>query len=479
MTSAEIDIYGPQAVLKGDFPLKEVREATSWVVEGYRFSKAYKKGLWDGRKHLFYSKTGAFPTGLLKSVCAVLDKHNITYVINDHRQEPVGITGSFDLEGVSFTGKYSYQLGAAKTMVEKKQGIVRIATGGGKTECACAVTKYLNLQTLFIVTTKELLYQSQSRFATRLGVDINEIGIIGDGHWKPGDWVTIAILDTLESRINTPECQRFLEGVEVVFIDECHKMGSDTWYTVVTLCPAYFRFGLSGTPLDRSDGANLRLVAATGDIIVDIGNKMLVDLGISPRADIIFDKVTLPTIPKRTVYNKVYKEGVVENTQLNDKVISWTEICVKQGLSVLILVSEINHGKILDGKLWTDVQTFIPHQFIWGTESTEVRANAITEFGNRTLPVLISSTILDEGVDVPTIDVLILPGSKKSKIRTLQRLGRGLRGDKLIVIEFSNFCHDYLLQHSLKRFQDYKNEDCFPLHSSAPDSELIKKLWQK
>lgn len=494
--TATIDIYGPTSILKGDFDLDAVRAATSWRVEGAEYSKAYRRGAWDGRKHLFHAKTGAFPTGLVKVVEGVLHATSVAYVTADHREDPYsgepeedqdnpqGLqhqkVGTFAIQGAPFVGRYSYQLDAARDMVAAKQGIVRIATNGGKTEIACGVTNYLDIRTLFIVTSKELLYQARARFATRLGLPLEEIGIIGDGHWQPGEWVTISTLDTLESRLDTPECQSFLKKQELLFIDECHHVGSETWYTVATLCGAYYRFGLSGTPLDRTDGANLRLRAATGDVIVDIGNEFLVNLGVSAKAHIVFDKVSSPQIKKGSRYNTVYKQGVVENDEMTAKVIQWTQLCHAQGLSVLILIDEIPHGRSLDEKLWTDTDdgVFIPHQFIYGEESTEVRADALREFGERKLPVLIASTILDEGVDVPTIDVVICAGSRKSKIRTLQRLGRGLRGDRLIVIEFSNFCHQYLLEHSLQRYRDYKAEKCFPLFQSSPDEGLIKKLWE-
>jgi len=101
----------------------------------------------------------------------------------------------------------------------------------------------------------------------------------------------------------------------------------------------------------------------------------------------------------------------------------------------------------------------------------------LEDFRNREIPVLLSSKILDEGVSIDSIDCLILAGSKKSKIRTLQRLGRGLRGQRLIVVEFSNLCHKFLIEHSLTRLADYEAEECFPVHNSPPSAELVKKLW--
>jgi superfamily II DNA or RNA helicase len=478
MEKAKISIHGSHSILTGEYHRGNIREATSYPVQGAEFSQAYRKGRWDGRKHLF-SRTGAFPTGLLASVRAVLEKDGVEVQVDDWRIEPTPSERGFDLIGITFDPPYDYQLDACRKMVQAKQGIIKMGTGAGKTEVACAVTQYLGLNTLFIVPTRELMYQSQKRFIKRLGLREREVGLIGDNNWCPGSLVTVATAATLESRLETQQCQDLLKSIDVLFLDECHHSGSDTYFTVATLCPAYYRFGLSGTPLYRSDGANLMLIAATGEMIADVGLKYLIEKGICAKANIIFDKITEPVLKKKTAYATAYKQGVSENPQLLKKVIEWTEICVDQGLGVLILCEEIQHGKLIDDALWTETSKLIPHQFIHGTEDTSVRRAAIESFDKRNLPVLIASTILDEGVDTKAIDVIILAGSRKSKIKTLQRIGRGLRGEKLIVIEFSNWAHKYLLEHSYQRLQDYKEEGCFPIHYSGPDASLVKKLWSE
>lgn len=813
--TAEIQIYGPMSKLSGDFPVKAIREATSYPVEGAQFAKSYRKGLWDGRKHLFRPTTGVFPTGLVDIVTHVLDVAGTPYTVTDHRRTPPAAGGSYALVGVKMEGKYDYQLEAAKKAVEKKQGILRMATNAGKclhpdtlvmlwtgdvkaakdvqigdqlmgpdssprtvlstctgvgpmykivpnsgdpwicndvhvltlkdsrrtgkhaneivdisladylssssdkkrllkqfsvgvsypgadeptinpyflgvwfgdgrkdlsqgvqvttmdpeivealsgtcedwglqlnqyasessgraktyglvtprgkvnplleemrricgnaetfpmscmrgtrrvrllflaglldtdghleaeskgfeitqvrqqyalciqtlarslgfranirekivngttyyrihiygalhtiptrlprkqakkrkheyrnntgfrvehlgegnyagftldgdgrfllgdftvthnTEVACAITAYLKLPTIFMVTTRELLYQARERFMKRLGATEAEVGLVGDGNWSPGSWVTIATVDTLESRFEQQACQDLLKSCEVLFVDECHHAGSETWYDVCTACPANYRYGLSGTPMDRTDGANLRLLAAIGPIIVDIPNKFLVERGISAKTYIVFSKVTAPVLPKKLAYASAYKQGVVDNPNVLSLVVDWTKAFQEVGLSTLILCEEIAHGKAIDQALWTATDgVFIPHLFIWGEEDTDARRNALKDFGDRKLPVLVASTILDEGVDVPTIDALILAGSRKSRIKTMQRLGRGLRGDKLIAIEFANFTNDHLLKHSLARWEDYKKEDCFPMFQSQPDVELVKRLWNE
>lgn len=473
-----LEIFGPYTRIRGDFPKQAVREVTSYPVQGANFSEAFRRGVWDGRKHLFRASSNTFPTGLLSFVTEVLDVAGTPYTIVDNRIKPEPLGKSFDLVGVSMTGKYQYQMDTVKTAIEKEQGVLRLATGAGKTEVACAITKYLGLPTLFIVTTVELLYQARERFIKRLDLDETAVGIIGDSKWEPGTWVTIATVATLERRLDTTEAQEFLSNVKVLFLDEAHHAGSDTVFEVCASCPAYYRYGLSGTPLDRTDGANLRLLAAIGPVIVDVPNKKLMELGISARTSIIFTKVTQPVLKKRLPYSSAYKHGVTNNPHHLSLVVEWTKVFHEVGLSTLILCEEISHGKAIDEALWTATGgAFIPHQFIYGDEDSDTRRQALKDFAERKLPVLIASTIVDEGVDVPTVDALILAGSRKSRIKTMQRLGRGLRGEKLIAVEFANYCHDYLLRHSLTRYEDYKKEDCFPLYTSNPDVDLIRKLW--
>lgn len=481
----KIEIFGPDSILTGDYPILAVKQVTSYPVEGAQWSPSFRKGQWDGRKHLFRPRFGSFPTGLVTIVKEKCEELGYSIELVDHRELPKAsqqhsAVGTFDLVGIKFEYPFEYQLDAANEMIAKRQGIVKIATNGGKTEIACAVTQFLGIKTMFVVSTVELLYQARERFKLRLGVGDEEIGIVGNSVWEPGSWVTIATVGTLESRMDSAECQDLVKGIELLFLDECHHLGSETWFDVCTLCPAYYRYGLSGTPLDRTDGANLRLIAATGDVIVNISNKFLVDRGVSARAHIIFDKVTAPSMAdgKKYKYPTVYKKCVVENEHLLAKVVEWTKIFRELNLGTLILCEELAQGRAIDDALWTKAgETFIPHQFINGEEDPDVRRQALSDFGDGSLPVLVASTILDEGVDVPTIDALILAGSRKSRIRTMQRLGRGLRGSKLIVVEFANYCHDFLLEHSKTRLEDYKAEECFPIHSSKPNKALVEKIW--
>lgn len=463
-SSCTILVGEVNSVISGTFPIDAVREITSYRVEGYQFTPRFRDGHWDGRKHLFNKRLSAFPTGLLDDV---IDYIKTAYPTIDLEvkwagkpiPEPKNL--GFDLQSIEFgKGKYDYQLGAAIAMIEKRRGIIKIATNGGKSEIACAVTKHIGHPTLFLVERKELLYQTRRRFSERLGIAEAEIGIVGDGNCVVKD-ITIA---SPQSYLNRLEEGKVPTDWTVLFGDECQHLPGDTYYSVVSQITAPYRYALSGTPLNRADGADLKLIAQTGPVIFEVRNKLLVERGISVMPSVEMLPIKEPSILKKMSYAQVEKLGIRENKQLNDLVVDNAIKHAKNKKQVLILVDKTSHGetikKLLDGK-----KTSPMFLFIHGKENTETRLQALEDYKSGKIRILIATPILDEGINLPCIDVLILAAGGKSKIKLLQRVGRGLRSGKgkenLLVIDFANFTHKYLLKHSLTRLQTYEDEDCF------------------
>lgn len=467
--SCDIIIEGKDARIEGSFPIDVVVDATSYFTPGYKFTQKYKCKLWDGRTKLFNRVTRTFPAGLADLVLQELRKHKVHVQLDDRRYCP-NFTVHFPetLPGATFDHPFDFQPICAFEMARRQRGVVGVATNGGKTTIAALMIAAVKIPTLFIVPNRTLLYQTQKVMAERLSLKLEDVGLIGDGHWEPGKWITISTADTLHSRLDTPTCRDFLDTIQMVFCDEAHHVGSDSWYLVMRACNAFYRFGMSGTPLKRSDGADLRLIGVTGPLIFEVKNKELVERKISVQPVIHFLKITEPSLPTRMPYREVHKLGIVENPYRNNEICKAVAEFVEQGFSALIVVDEIMHGEILDKRLWTFKQrSFIPHQFINGREEMEVIHKALDDFRRGDLKVLIATSILNEGLDMPNIDVLALAGGGKAAITLLQRIGRGLRKggntDKLHIIDTADFQHKYLLRHSLQRMKEYKEQDCFEI----------------
>jgi len=472
--SCTIVINGADACIEGIVPWNTVIDATSYFSPGYQFSPRFRMHQWDGRIKLFKLRTRSFPAGLTKDVQTALSEIGVKTHVDERRKMPalppldVNWTRGLELEGVNFAYPYDYQTDVAEKMLEAQRGIVAIATNGGKTEIACLVTAALRLPTLFLVPGKELLHQTAKRFTKRLRLpESDPCGVVGDGIWKEGSWVTVASVPTLFQSLAKERGRKLLERSQLVFADECHHTGADSWYLVLRACNAFFRYGMSGTPLKRTDGADLRLVGVTGPLIAEIRNKELIQRGISNKVKIEIIRIDQPDdIDPATPYQDVYQIGIVENPYRNRALCKKIEEKVAAKKSVIVLVKEIFHGDRLDENLWKYCK-FVPHKFINGQETSEVRQRALAEFESGALKVLIATSILDEGVDIPNIDVMVLAGGGKSSIKTLQRIGRGLRrggsSDTLEVVDTADFTHEYLLKHSLQRLEDYKAEDCFEI----------------
>jgi len=80
----------------------------------------------------------------------------------------------------------------------------------------------------------------------------------------------------------------------------------------------------------------------------------------------------------------------------------------------------------------------------------------LIELKNGEIDVLIGSTILDVGVDVPSVGVVILAGGFKAEYSIRQRIGRGLREKKsgpnvAFIVDFTDEHNNHLRGHAQER----------------------------
>ena len=251
-------------------------------------------------------------------------------------------------------------------------------------------------------------------------------------------------------------------------VHNCHGAASRGIWNVVRSCSASYRFGLSGTPFKRGDKQDLKLIALTGDIIYRVTNKEMIEDGISTPTEVVMIDIPEPKIQGRKEYRLVYGEGIVHNEFRNIAICELTDKYHQHGKQVVIMIKEIEHGKLLDNMLHNYKEgAYLPHEFIYGDTPIEQRTEILDAFKQGMVGILITSVILDQGIDIPNIDVLILAGGGASQIKSLQRIGRGLRWndgkEKLTVIDFVDTTHRYLAKHSLDRVNSYVGEDCFDI----------------
>jgi superfamily II DNA or RNA helicase len=447
---------------------------------------------WDGWKttvcynrkycRCFVKKEGThFPTGLLSRAREFFDLENVPYKQVDSRVK-VESDSRFSMSP-DFEPR-DYQLDIIKKAVKRQRGIVKMATGGGKTATASGIIAELGVTPfIFYVTSIDLLKQAKAeleRFIRYDGKPI-EVGMIGGGKCDIKD-INIMTVQTAVRALglkftkfddessgdngkydatDKEKIADLIHNCEGMICDEVQHWAAKTCQVIADHShKAKYRYGLSATPW-RDEGDDILIDACFGKPIVDINATFLIDQGILVRPTIYF--VHMPRLDIDGSYQTVYKEGIVENIERNTMIANVADQMTKNGRQTLILCKHIEHGNTLE--------SMIPGSFfINGTHTGKQREEWIQKMRDQEAPVTIATSIFDEGVDVKPLNGLILAGSGKSQTRALQRVGRvirsytdpvtGIAKSDAFVVDFLDNTR-YLRSHSDRRRGIYQTEPGF------------------
>lgn len=135
---------------------------------------------------------------------------------------------------------YPFQEDAVDLAIAAKHGIVRMPQGSGKTTIGMAIASRLNLATLVIVWTTDLLEQWIERCVEELGMQAKEVGIIKGAKRKLGS-ITIAMQQTLAGGVS----REYADTFGVVILDEAQRAAAATYIEVIDEFRAEYRIGIT------------------------------------------------------------------------------------------------------------------------------------------------------------------------------------------------------------------------------------------
>ena len=474
--------------LDGEIPEKvfqQLREEMRYVIPGYSF--AFQKSWGDGYKYLITLKRRVFPSGLLYIVEKILQENHLEYKITDLRTEPIP-SNPMPLRGYRLR---DYQQTMEKACLDHKSGVVKAATGSGKTAVmASLMGKYNGLKRIVYVRRLDLMNQTIKVFERELDIPIGRVGggkvdiqdlsvvmiptaanALGEKYVKYTDH------DNDDEEDNTPldtrqklSIKEYIENAQCFIIDECHCVSSETSQMVSNYSKkAYHRFGCSATPY-RTDGTDILIHAATGPKIVDISASTLIERGFLVPPKVHFYRMKPDwnkPVPKD--YQNVYTKFIVENEERNEKIVKLADYMAEKGERVVILVQRQQHGKILEEMLQKKGRMA---KFIFGETCLTERSMALDQFSAGVLDVLLGSSILNEGIDVPCITALINAAAGKSSSSYYQKIGRAIRPfenkTRAIVIDFIDAVK-WLDKHSKERIKVLKTEPLYQIKIQEHD----------
>lgn len=403
-----------------------------------RISKIERNVKWQTKK-LFISlyKKGEFPTGLLPKVIEYLDYSKLQYEIEDTRIKPKK-QHKFILKNSLPPLRY-YQKTAARRLEEEGRGIVVMPTGSGKSLTMCKMIWDLGVTTLVVTPSKAI---------TDMMAD-TLVHFFGKGK--------VSKLDTKSKKLNKINVVNYqalykispkvLEKVDAVFIDEFHHSASTTIREINLkhLKNCYYRIGVTATNF-RNDGADLALESVLSNVLYEYPISQAIDDGFLVQPEFVSIKTN---VRDERTWQQTYKTWIVENDQRNLLI---TDLAVKyKDKQVLILVQHVEHGQTLSDNLGCD--------FLHGKVKDSDRQRIMKNYRSGKIKLLIGTSVIGEGVDLPCAEVLIMAGGGKAKSQVMQNVGRVLRihpgKERALVIDFTDEGSKWLSEHSRLRREVY------------------------
>lgn len=458
--------------LHGNYPTRTIDDVTSYKIHGRWMAKSFRKGHWDGvkrfREFCRRKKRYRFPTGFLDRVCKALDKIDYPYELDDSAREfcvaePVYSFGDIHLN----QGRYAYQGELLDTALLHGRGVIKAATGAGKTEIGGAIIASYDQPSIWVTHRVALLHQTRERLALRLQ---RPIGIVGDGFVEPHR-ITVAMVQTITKRLSDPSVQQMLDDARVLIGDEVHHLESASWTKVFQQIKAPHRFGLTATAC--TDGSGLALIGMAGEIIGEISAKELIERGVLVPPRIWFSRVPgEEALAKKIPYQTVYSRGIINSLKRNEQIVHVARIFKSEGKNGITLVRRINHGETLANMFCA---AGIRAEFLRGSMSRGKRAALLDKlWAGEVDQVVAQDQILGEGVDMPGLQTVINAngtrggGSSRNSAEhevgrgTIQFLGRGLRrapGKEMFeYVDFTDTSHKFLAEASRERVRALEDE---------------------
>lgn len=327
-------------------------------------------------------------------------------------------------------------------------GVLELPTGSGKTVIGLKAMEALAVPTLVVVPTIDLLTQWRSELETEFDVPVGQLGG-GEQRLEP---LTVATYDSAYLRADD-----IGDRFGFVVFDEVHHLGGEGYREIARLLAAPARMGLTAT-FERPDGAHEVVADLVGSKVYDLQVDDLAGDHLAPY-DVKRLEVEL-TPDERAVYEE-HQETFTDylarsNIQLrsgNDyqKLVKRSgsdpeareALLAKQRAREVMMNSDAKVetlATLLDRHRGDRVIVFTAHNdlvyriserfllpAITHRTGTAERRDLLERFRDGEYSRIVTSNVLDEGVDVPDANVAILLSGSGSEREFVQRLGRILR----------------------------------------------------
>jgi superfamily II DNA or RNA helicase len=342
----------------------------------------------------------------------------------------------------------SYQEEALAAWLKTKRGVVVMPTGAGKTHVAIAAVAKLGEPALVVVPTVELVEQWRTKlsqyFPGRVGVWY--------GEEKRESCITVITYDSAYTAI-----EQLGNRFKMLVFDEVHHLPSPSYRQIAELSPAPYRLGLTATP-ERADGLHVDLDWLVGPVVYRISAAEIKGIWTADY-DVEVIKVSL-TPEEKAQYKELEKKYLTclrslglrfrspedfkklvmlsgRDPRAREALEAWHGMrrLIFETKAKVEAVGEIlkRHpgSKILIFTEYTSLARAVSERYLLPLVTHDIspyeREQVMAAFRRGELKALVTGKVLDEGVDIPDVDVVVILGGTSSVRQFIQRMGRALR----------------------------------------------------
>ncbi|MGX7060023.1 DUF3427 domain-containing protein [Vagococcus humatus] len=340
-------------------------------------------------------------------------------------------------------------LGNLKKIREEgnKKALVISATGTGKTYLAAFDTlQYQPKRFLFIVHREQILQAAKKSFQKIIGGPDSDFGILS-GHQKQ---VQAKYLFATIQTISKNETMNSFDPTyfDYILIDEVHKSGASSYTRIIDYFQPNFLLGMTATP-ERSDQFNIfelfdYTVAYEIRLQDALEENMLCPFHYFGVTD--YEKngeLISETTDLQYLVNHERVDFLLEKIQYYG--------CFNNQPKGLVFCSRVKEAEAL-AKAFND--RGLPSRALDGSHSIVEREEVVSLLEKGDLHYIFTVDVFNEGIDIPSVNQVVLLRNTQSSIIFIQQLGRGLRkypNKKFVtVIDFiGNYKNNYLIPTAL------------------------------
>lgn len=329
------------------------------------------------------------------------------------------------------------------------RAIIISATGTGKTMLSAFDVRNVNPQRfLFVVHREQILDRTIDEYKRVLKLPSTEFGKVSGSRRELDRRFVFATVQT----VHKPEILETLRPdlFDYVIIDEAHRSGSPTYQALLAHLRPRFLLGMTATP-ERTDGFN---VFETFDFNVPYEirlNRALEEDMLAPFhyygvSDVTFEDGSttsdLTDLPRLVSAERISHLVKALETYGQEDVPPCGLIFCSRIAEAEELSEALNESEIGGRRLRTRV--------VSGNDSVELREQYVEALESGELDYLLTVDVFNEGVDIPSLNQVVMLRQTQSAIVFVQQLGRGLRKsagkDFLVVIDFiGNYANNFLI----------------------------------